>query len=239
MEEVPGEEAVLPTVGADVKVNNYASALRVALALCVMQRELHSTWDDSVPEERVKHGSLAQKYGREWGLAARGHVNNKVKYFYIHLSMYHLKDIIVINGHPLLGDDAIQEISNKETLKLKPLLFHCPTSRDKVKVVRYKKVKHSQESGSDADGEESESEYEEHVVYRKPMPPVAAQVKRLQKLKQYTREKRGFTEKKSKSKSQKVRKAAEIKTESKRRRRDEVCEGLELEQKRLAHGGSP
>ena len=210
------------------KVNSFKSALLVAHSLAQLQRELHSQWDDSDWSEREAHGSKAQEYGRAWGLAARGHVNNSINYYYVHFSIYHLKEVIVTNGHPLLGDDSIQEISNKEMKSFKDLVFHCPYSRDKVKVVKHMKV-FGEEEEEEAEGE---SEYEEHVSYRKPQLPVPAQVQRLKKLKEHVNRQRGYRGKRQKQ-SKGVQKSLKVKKESARLLREGVVAELARERAKL------
>ena len=51
-------------------------------------------------------------------------VNNKFSYFYLHLSMYHLEEIVIANGHPLAGDDSILEKGNHNLGKFKSMVFH-------------------------------------------------------------------------------------------------------------------
>jgi hypothetical protein len=233
---VAGEEEMLPEVGADTKVNSFKSALHVAHSLAQLQRELHSEWDDSVwSEEREAHGSKAQEYGRAWGLAARGHVNNSIKYYYVIFSIYHhhLKEVIVANGHPLLGDDSIQEINNKEMKAFKGSVFHCPYSREKVKVVKHMKVIREEEEEEEDEGE-GESEYEERVSYRKPHQPVPAQVQRLKKLKGHVNRQRGYMGKWQKQ-SKGVQKALKLKVkkESARLLREGVVTELSRERAKL------
>ena len=43
----------------------------------------------------------------------RKHVNNKIFYFYLHLSFAHLEELTIENGHPSCGDDSILEQGNQ------------------------------------------------------------------------------------------------------------------------------
>ena len=157
-------------------------------------------------------------------------MNNSIKYYYVHFSIYHLKEVIVTNGHPLLGDDSIQEISNKEMKAFKDLVFHCPYSREKVKVVKHMKVIREEEE-EEEEGE-GESEYEERVSYHKPHPPVPAQVQRLKKLKEHVNRQRGYRGKRQKQ-SKGVQKSLKVKKESARLLREGVVAELTRERAKL------
>ena len=227
-EVVPGEEEALPEVSTKhVKVNGYESAVRVCLALTKLQRELHSEWDDAQMPERRKHGKDAQELGMGWGKQLRGHVNNKFSYFYLHLSMYHLEEIIIANGHPLAGDDSILEKGNHNLGKFKRMVFHTKGNEEEWVRKTRKRVRGS-EDDSDSD---DESQYEEVSTTVRAMPREAQQVLRLQRLKEHVDRMNPPPQKQQKSR--RVQESLKVKSEAKRKSRSAVVDELQSEATRL------
>ena len=112
----------------------------------------------------------------------------------------------------------------------KDLVFHCPYSREKVKVVKHMKVIREEEE-EEEEGE-GESEYEERVSYRMPNLPVPAQVQRLKKLKEHVNRQRGYRGKRQKQ-SKGVQKSLKVKKESARLLREGVVAELTRERAKL------
>lgn len=84
------------------------------MTLIRLKLELHADWDDhDMDEQRRKWGARMQATGREWVIAVRKHVNNRIFFFYLYLTFARLQELSVENGHPASGDDSILERGNQ------------------------------------------------------------------------------------------------------------------------------
>ena len=115
--EAMEEDWALPEA-PDKVVEQFDSALHTWVCLVRLQLELYSNWDDHVMAEREKHGELAQCLGKELAIAARAHAGNTIAHLYLHVCFAHLKELIITNGHPYNGDDAVLERGNGLAKKL-------------------------------------------------------------------------------------------------------------------------
>jgi hypothetical protein len=90
-------------------VEDYNSALRVWLDFTRLMLELHDDWDDHDVAETERRADVAQEKGRAWVAAVRRHSKYTCAHYYCHLVFAHLRMLMICNGHPFAGDDAVLE----------------------------------------------------------------------------------------------------------------------------------
>ena len=151
MHEDEDPDSDLPAITTD-KVGDYASAVRCWASLVRLQLDLHADWDDHDIDERRKWGARMQASGRVWVAAVRRHVNNKIFYFYLHLTFAHLQELTIENGHLASGDDSILEQGNQVGKKVgRTSIYWGGTSvaNSTTRILKFNKYKESEDGAED------------------------------------------------------------------------------------------
>ena len=157
----------------DNVVGDYASALKVVLALLKMQLYLHDSWDDSTDEYRRVRGEKAQELGAAWTVAARAHVGNHMRHYYNHVVFAHLAELVRLHGNLQSGNDEILEKGNRDVKDDKRLTFKGGCSGEGADVLQ--RAVRWRNNGKRT------GEQEEVIVHRKKMRGVMESVLRNQK----------------------------------------------------------
>lgn len=181
-------DSALPSTPTEV-VGNYASAVKCWATLIKLQLQLHAEWDDHDPDERRRWGAKFKESGRDWVTTVRKHVNNKIFYFYLHLSFAHLEEITIENGHPSSGDDSILEQGNqigKKHGRTSVYWGGTSASDSTTSVLKFTKYKKSDDGAED--------EFKGYEVTKANNKGVAEQMVQLQQLRSLADERRATGE---------------------------------------------
>lgn len=100
-------------------LHDFESAVKVWATFIDLVLELHDDWDDQDMAERSRRAALAAEKGRAWTASVRRHSNYTCNHLYNHIAFAHLKDLIMANGHPFCGDDAVLERGHQVSKKLR------------------------------------------------------------------------------------------------------------------------
>ena len=83
--------------------------------------ELHDDWDDHDAAETERRAAAAELKGRAWVMAVRKHSKYTCTHYYCHVVYEHLRMLILCNGHPFAGDDAVLERGHQVYKRLRKI----------------------------------------------------------------------------------------------------------------------
>lgn len=124
-------------------LDDFDSAVQVWSTFIQLILELHDDWNDHDLTERQRRAALAADKGAAWTTCVRRHSNYTCNHLYNHIAFAHLKDLIMMNGHPFCGDDAVLERGHRVSKKLRQITSGggAPRAKNKfMQSVRQKRI---------------------------------------------------------------------------------------------------
>ena len=78
---------------------------------------------EGLKQEARKNGEA----GQAWAGQLFSHSGNTATLAYMHVSMAHLEELTMANGHPHTGDDELLEVGHRPAKKIKEMTYHVGT----------------------------------------------------------------------------------------------------------------